>query len=321
MPRLTLNIEKVLAKVKDLPTLPDVVFKVNEVVNDPSTSASDLEEVISRDQAIAAKVLRLVNSAFYGLPGRVDTLSRAIPLLGFSTVRNLVMSVSIFDMAAISEFDMKAFWRHSFATSIAARAIAIADGLPDAESQSLAGLLHDMGKVVLFQYFVKEYHAVLDYMEKRGATFIQAERSLYNMDHTEVGAALAVRWGFPPNLEAAIAYHHNPEPAGDLADFAAVTATANQIAQITEKDSLLAEEGYEIAAEASEGFHPLSEKAYKSVVKELGKQMPFFENFIDRMEAFRRPSPVLEQEISRAKGESSIWKLPEKEEIWKLPDK
>jgi HD-like signal output (HDOD) protein len=178
-----------------------------------------------------------------------------------------------------------------------------------------------MGKVVLFQYFVKEYQAVLDYMEKRGVTFVQAERTLYSMDHTEVGAALAVRWGFPPNLEAAIAYHHNPEPAGDLADFAAVTATANQIAQITEEDTLLANEGYEVAVEVSEGFHPLSEAAYQAVVKELGKQMPFFENFIDRMEAFRRPSPILEEEISRARGESSIWKLPQKESIWKLPEK
>ena len=123
MPRVKLNIDHALRKIKELPTLPDVVFKVNEVVNDPATSAVDLENVISRDQAIAAKVLRLVNSAFYGLPGKVDTLSRAIPLLGFSTVRNLVMCVSIFDIATITEFDMKLFWRHSFATSVVARAI------------------------------------------------------------------------------------------------------------------------------------------------------------------------------------------------------
>jgi len=307
----TLKLDQVLEKVKELPTLPDIIFKVNEVVNNPTTSAADLEQVISRDQAIAAKVLRLVNSAFYGLPGRVDTLSRAIPLLGFSTVRNLVMSLTILDITEISGFDMKTFWKHSFATSTIARAICTADELPDAESQSLAGLLHDMGKVILFKHFPKEYKHVVEIMEKKNIPFVQVERSLYDIDHAQVGDLLAEKWGFPPNIRAAIAWHHNPEPAGDLADFAAITATANVLAQPFE-EHYMAEQGYDEMVEATEGFHPLSKKAYQHVMKELGRQMQFFENFIDRMEVFRRPSPLVEEELSRAKGESSIWKLPKK---------
>jgi len=306
----SLNVEKVIAKLKELPTLPDVVFKVNEIVNNPKTSAADLEAVISRDQAIAAKVLKLVNSAFYGLPGRVDTLSRAIPLLGFSTVRNLVMSVSIFDMGPIEHFDMKAFWRHSFATSIVSRAIALADGLPDAETQSLAGLLHDVGKVVLFQYFVKEYLKVIELMEAKQIPFITAEHALYSIDHAQVGEMLATRWGFPANITAAIAHHHNPEAAGDLADFVSITATGNAIAQITDEEFLLAK-GYQTALEASESFYPLSQKAYDSAVRDLAKQMPFFDSFLDRMEIFRRPSPLIEKEQDIINRES-IWKLPEK---------
>lgn len=310
--RTGLNIDQVLDKVKELPTLPDVVFKVNEVVNDPSTSATDLERVISHDQAIAAKVLKLVNSAFYGLPGRVDTLSRAIPLLGFSTVRNLVMSVSIFSSTPITEFDMKMFWRHSFTTSIAAKAIAVADGLPDEESHSLAGLLHDIGKVLLFQHFSKQAQAVVEMMEEKGTTFIQAEQRLYATDHAEVGGAIAEKWSFPPNLQAAIAWHHNPEPAGDLADFASVTATANVLMSPREEGFMI-DVGYEPLTEMCEGFHPLSMKAYKNVVKELDKQMQFFENFIDRMEIFRRPSslPTFERR-PRGKKDSGIWTLPDK---------
>lgn len=311
MAQRVLKIEKVLAKVKELPTLPDIVFKVNEVVNNPNTSATDLEEVIARDQAIAAKILRLVNSAFYGLPGRVDTLTRAIPLLGFSTVRNLVLSLSIFDMISISEFDMKQFWRHSFATSVAARAIAMTDGLPDAESQSLAGLLHDMGKIVLFQSFVKEYAAVQQAVEQKGLTFIQAEQSLHSLDHAEVGYAISERWGFPANIAAAIGHHHNPENAGDFADFSAVTASANVLAQVLD-EGFQVDQGFAVVDEACEGFHPLTEKAFKAVERELGKQMQFFENFIDRMEAFRRPSPILQQEVNRIKGKSSVWTLPER---------
>jgi putative nucleotidyltransferase with HDIG domain len=304
-----LNIEQVLAKIKELPTLPDVVFKVNEVVNDPSTSAADLESVISRDQAIAAKVLRLVNSAFYGLPGRVDTLSRAIPLLGFSTVRNLVMSVSIFDMAAITGFDMKAFWRHSFATSLIAQTIAKADGFPWAETQSLAGLLHDIGKVLLFQHFTKHYEAVQNLMEKKGLGFLEAERSLYSIDHAMVGAAIADKWSFPPNIKAAIEFHHNPEPAGDLADFVSVTACANILAQ-RHDDKFIVEHGYKESKESTEGFYVLTEDTFRILQREVDKQMQFFENFIDRMEAFRRPSPLLQQETVRAKGDSGIWTLP-----------
>lgn len=314
--RIGLNIEQVLDKVKELPTLPDVVFRVNEVVNDPSTSATDLEKVISQDQAIAAKVLRLVNSAFYGLPGRVDTLSRAIPLLGFSTVRNLVMSLSIFTATPITDFDMKQFWRHSFATSTAAKAIAQADSLPDGESASLAGLIHDIGKVLLFQHFVKQVQAVLKMVDDRGVSFIQAERSLYATDHAEIGGAIAEKWGFPPNLTAAIAHHHNPEPAGDLADFVSIVASANVLTQPIEEGFLL-DAGYELAAEACEGLYPLSQKTFSNVQRDLDKQMQFFENFIDRMEVFRRPSTLAQPEPplppGKKKKDSGLWKLPEKQ--------
>ena len=309
----SLNIDRVIEKIKELPTLPDVVFKVNEVVNNPNTSAADLEEVISRDQAIAAKVLRLVNSAFYGLPGRVDTLARAIPLLGFSTVRNIVLSVSIFDMRPIEHFDMKAFWRHSFATSVAARAISVVEGLPDQESQSLAGLLHDMGKVLLFQHFSKEYEKVVEVMEKKDITFLQAERILYSIDHAEVGGALATKWGFPANITASIAFHHNPEPAGDFIDFVAVTASANVLGQPAGDDNHpFANDSFEEVSEACQSFHPLTERTHDAVIRELGKQMQFFENFIDRMEVFRRPSQLVERETEKAKNKHSIWKLPER---------
>lgn len=307
----TLNIESALEKVKELPTLPDVVFKVNEVVNDKNTSSADLEKVISRDQAIAAKVLKLVNSAFYGLPRKVDTLSRAIPLLGFSTVRNLVMSVSIFEFSTMVSIDVKDFWRHAFATSIAARAIAIADKLPDAETYSLAGLIHDIGKVLMLQSFPKEYEAVTDIMESRGYNFLQSEKSLFPTNHCLIGSAIADKWGFPVNLKAAIEFHHNPEPAGDLADFVAVAASANVLARL-DKDGFFVMKGFEACEEACESFHRLTMNSFKVALSEIEKQMQFFESFLDRMEVFRRPSDISQQEALRKKGDSGIWTLPAK---------
>lgn len=310
----SLDIKKVIDKIKELPTLPDVVFKVNEVVNNPNTSASDLEQVISRDQAIAAKVLKLVNSAFYGLPGRVDTLSRAIPLLGFSTVRNIVLSLSMFDITPIENFDIKAFWRHSFSTSIVARTMAIADGIPEAETFSLAGLLHDLGKVMLIQHYAKEYQKVIDLMNKKKIQFLQAERTLYSIDHAQVGGILGEKWGFPANITASIAFHHNPEPSGDFIDFVGIIAAANVLTQISADDSsFFLMQGYQQASDACGSYHYLTEKAYNAILKELEKQMPFFENFIDRMELFRRPSPLVVEEERRIKeGRGSIWTLPPK---------
>lgn len=307
----TLNIESALEKVKELPTLPDVVFKVNEVVNDRNTSAADMEKVISRDQAIAAKVLKLVNSAFYGLPGKVDTLSRAITLLGFSTVRNLVMSVSIFDLTTMGTFDVKQFWCHAFATSTAARTIAMSERFPDAESHSLAGLLHDIGKVLLLESFPDEYSHVIDCMDSRGCTFLQAEKILFATNHCLIGEAIANKWGFPPNLIAVIAHHHNPEPAGDLADYVSVTATANILAQ-PDEDGFFIMKGFDTCEEACANFHPLTMDSYRQVLAELEKQMQYFESFLDRMEVFRRPSEIVQKEASRKRGDSGIWTLPEK---------
>jgi HD-like signal output (HDOD) protein len=158
---------------------------------------------------------------------------------------------------------------------------------------------------------VKEYQRVIDVMERRHLTFIQAERSLYSIDHASVGYALASRWGFPPNIAASVAYHHNPEPAGDLIDFASVTATANVLTQIVPEDGTFAmSNGYSEMQEASQGFHPLTQKAFDAAVRDLDKQMQFFENFIDRMELFRRPSEIVEKETQRITTKNSKWKLP-----------
>jgi len=186
----------------------------------------------------------------------------------------------------------------------------LTDCIPDGETLSLAGLLHDIGKTLLLQFFAKEYHPVIQLMEKKNLTFIQAEKALYSIDHAIVGCEIAKKWSFPPNLRAAIEHHHNPENAGDLADFASVIATANIVCRINEDDKPMILDGYEPAAEACEGLYPLSEKAYTTILRELDKQMQFFENFIDRMEAFRRPSPILEQSTVRGKKDSGIWKLP-----------
>jgi putative nucleotidyltransferase with HDIG domain len=282
-----LTLEQVMEKVHDLPTLPDVFFKVNEVVNDPNTSAQDLERIIESDVAISAKLLRLVNSASYGLSRKVDSLMQAIPILGFYTVQNLVMSVSIFEMNAMPAYDLKAFWKHSFATGTVAKAIADADGMQGARSQALAGLLHDIGKAFMLQDFLVEHQGVRQEMLKDNISFIEAEKRILSTTHAEIGGAIAEKWNFPPNLTAAIRYHHEPELAEYFKDFAAVTGSANAICQLTET-GYLHDEGFETSAQACEGYHPLKEPAYNQAMREMEKQAQFFEAFIDQMETARK---------------------------------
>lgn len=277
-----LLLEQVMVHVNDIPGLPDVLFKVNEVVNDPESSAEDLERAINNDIAVSAKLMRLVNSASYGLPSQISTLSRAIPMLGFTMVRNLVMSVSLFQLDAIFEPDLKKFWLHSFATGVVAQAIAVTDRLPDAKSQSLAGLLHDIGKVVFIQNFIRETQAVLHEQISKGVTYYEAEKNLFLTNHAEIGKEIAIKWNFPPNLIAAIGYHHDPDAADGFADFARVTATANILCQLTD-EGFFFEKGYDKSADACSEYYPLSEKAYKFAILEFNSQTKFFENFIEQL--------------------------------------
>jgi putative nucleotidyltransferase with HDIG domain len=260
---------------------------VNQVVNDPNSSAQDLERVIESDVAISAKLIRLVNSASYGLPRQVDSLSQAIPILGFYTVQNLVMSVSIFEMNAMTEYDLKAFWRHSFATGTVAHAIAEADELPGSKSQSLAGLLHDIGKAFMIQDFFREQQSIHQEMLSNKISFIEAEKKLFSTNHAEIGGAIAEKWNFPASLTASIRHHHDPDGAEYYRDFAEVTATANSICQLTETGFLF-EQGLEACQHACEGFYPLNESAYRAVVKEMKTQAKFFNAFVDQMETARK---------------------------------
>jgi HD-like signal output (HDOD) protein len=145
--------------------------------------------------------------------------------------------------------------------------------------------------------------------DKKQISFVQAEKSLLKITHTDIGAAIADKWSFPPNIKAAIEFHHNPDSAGELSDFVSVTAAANVLA-LYHDDQFVLEKGFGSASEFVEPFYQLTDNSYRSALREIEKQMQFFENFIDRMEAFRRPSPLLEQSAARAKGDSGIWRLP-----------
>lgn len=209
-------VEKALASIGDLATLPEVTIRIIELVEDPKSTARDLHEVIKNDPALSVKVLKVVNSAFYGLPGQVASVDRAIILLGLSAVKNIAIAASIarlFKGSRISEhFSASDLWRHSVAVAVAARSIAKMSPHPVMPDEIfVAGLIHDLGTLVERQSYPDQFAEVIDHCMNSDADFLQVEREVIGADHQAFGAGLTVKWKFPRHLRAAVGFHHNPE--------------------------------------------------------------------------------------------------------------
>lgn len=198
-------------KLQDIPTLSLVVVKVMELVNNPKTSATQIAEVLKRDQVLTAKVLRLVNSSFYNLSTEVTDVGRSLGFLGFNTISVLVLGTSVFsafDMTATPYFNVQEFWRHSLASAIAAELIAKKIKHPRPEDCFTCGLLHDLGKIALFQVSKEDLRAVVEKATAENKSFLAAETELGLPGHTLLGERLAERWQLPVVIRKTIRYHH-----------------------------------------------------------------------------------------------------------------
>jgi len=203
-------------RIKDLPTLPVVATRIFEVTNDPESSVDDLKEIISTDQVVTGRILRAVNSAYYGFPRQVDTLSKAIVILGFNNVRSLALSVSIMEMytkKSATGFNYQELWKHAVGTAFCARALAKVHHPRDMEKLFIAGLLHDIGLVALNQCFPKDFVVVLKEVHKSHRPLNLVEQEKFNFNHGDIGQYIADRWLLPKGLTQAIGLHHSPQKA------------------------------------------------------------------------------------------------------------
>ncbi len=204
-------IKKTIESIRELPTLPMIANKVNALLCNPRSSASDLQEVIEKDQSITAKVLRLVNSAHYSLPKRVTNIAQAIALLGYKNISYIVMTLSVFDtLKAVKKgsFDRRKFWLHSIATALMSVRISEKCMYTATDDIFTAGLLHDLGKVFMDGYLHAEFETIVSRADDRNIPFIEAERSLYDVDHTKIGEWIARMWKLPLHVIAAVKHHH-----------------------------------------------------------------------------------------------------------------
>jgi len=225
-----LSIEKSL---RDLPALPVIVARVLKETENQDVSAHNIEKLLGSDQALASKVLRVVNSAYYGLSGQITSLSQAVMILGMPQVRNLVLSVSAISTmkpkSPRQHETLKLFWLHAFGTAAATQIIAQQKRMKvnDMEALFLGGLLHDIGRLFLYSMFTQTYDQVIKYAEDKQITATQAEFKLLGLNHSQIGATMGTTWKLPQSLVDLIARHEGPFSHGDDPTFFAVHAGDN----------------------------------------------------------------------------------------------
>ncbi len=216
----TADLQKIIARIDDLPTLPRTVLRITELVNDPKSSAKDLARIITDDQVLTARLLKLVNSSFYGFPQRISTVTNAIVLLGFDAIRSLLLTTSVFDLFAgrnkKSNQDQEKFWDHSLGCAVGAKVIGNHLRHDKIEELFVSGLLHDIGKIVEMLFLRDEFMRIVAIVNKQNTLMITAEHQVLGYSHAEIGKLLAGKWNLPVKLEQVIAHHHQPAAAGSF---------------------------------------------------------------------------------------------------------
>jgi putative nucleotidyltransferase with HDIG domain len=219
--------QKRMATLKNVPTLPGVFEKIIPLMDSSDAGAEDVANIISSDQALSAKILRVVNSVFYGFPGRISNITHALIILGFDVVKGLVLSTSVFDMMKTGGFF--SLWKHSLGCAATAGIIARRTNAPNPEEVSIAALLHDIGKVIIRIELPDESPRIDKVVAEKGISTYEAEEEILGFSHTTVGNWLCQEWHLPDKLADPITYHHKP----NLSSFAplptAIVHVANSL--------------------------------------------------------------------------------------------
>lgn len=217
---MALDAESIITKVLKVAALPAVAIKFSEAVQNPLTSNNDLEKIISEDSALASKVLMIANSALFNFPSKIDTIDKAITIIGQKQLSEIILSCSVVEMfKGIPQdvIDMDMFWRHSIAVATASRLLASARHEQNVERFFTAGLLHDIGKLIVFVEAPKYALEVVTKCEESSKLMHKVEKEVLGFDHAKLGAMLLKKWKLPDSVISAVYYHHMPSiSSGDI---------------------------------------------------------------------------------------------------------
>lgn len=238
---MTSSAQALVDDIGELISLPEVVLRINDMVNDELSTATDIGRVISQDPALSTRILRMANSPLYGNMRQIDSISRAVTILGTKQIRDLILSTTaakVFEGIPNDVISVADFWHHSLYCALLARALGELSHKANADTLFTAGLLHDIGHLVMFNRVPEQATAAIMLTVQGDASLelIDAERQVLGFDHTEVGASLARQWHLPDILVDCIAFHHHPSQARAHATAVAHVHIANAIANLPYSD-------------------------------------------------------------------------------------
>ncbi len=225
--------EDLIRQNVELASLPEIIVRLNQAVDDPYSTAKDISDIISEDPALTARLLRIVNSPFYGFPSQIDTISLAVTIVGTQQLRLLALASSTIRQFANlpNQFvTMETFWRHSFSAAVVARTIAKLAKEHDSEQYFIAGLLHDLGSLIIYSTIPTLAKEAINHARRKNCPLYKAERAIIGFDHAVVGATLLKYWNIPETLIEAVACHHELGDTGIAGKQKAVAHLANVVA-------------------------------------------------------------------------------------------
>lgn len=211
--------KEIVSRISQLPTLPNIYSMLTKAMSTPGSSAQTIRSIIEKDQSLTIKVLKIVNSAFYGFPQKIKTIAHAVVILGFNEIKHLTLAVSLVhnfknSSQNVCQFDYIAFWEHSLAVAVCSRIIAQkckSLAVKDPDEAFTLGLVHDMGKLVEAQHMTEEFNAVFMQSQDEKDYFLNQEKNLIGVTHQEIGSQLAIKWKLPETFAIAIKNHNTPD--------------------------------------------------------------------------------------------------------------
>jgi HD-like signal output (HDOD) protein len=275
-------VNNAIREISHIATLPEITLRIIELVESPNSTAQDLNKVISNDPALCSRILKVVNSAFYGLPGQIGSINRAIVLLGLNAVKNIAIAASLAKLfrggSLTPEFSAKDLWAHSIATATASKMICDHLKLAFADEAFLAGLIHDLGIIVEIQ---ADRHRIIDVVgrvkpDENGAPtadMLEIETEIYGANHQDFGQGLCEKWKFPKNFAHVCGYHHRPlELAKDIRTLVSIIHIADKLAGGLPHGFRMDNQNLDIAPEILEDLN-LSTDALKAINDKLPEQL------------------------------------------------
>lgn len=226
-----MNPQTIVTNVGSIFSLPDVVFRINELINSGDATNEELGQAVLHDPALTAKILKFANSAYFGFSGQIGSVSRAISLIGHKELQNLVIATSVtstFKGISSDLVDMETFWYHSVACGVVARLLAVNE--KSRERFFIAGLLHGVGKLIFFSQYPEESAKILSYKDQGENAIINAERQIFGFTYTELSAELLKQWRLPPSIWRMVESQFDPEKKEELKDDACILSVSVNIA-------------------------------------------------------------------------------------------